>query len=104
MIALSAWTTLAEVAAEVFPAFAVKFMLRERYDSRTAARGVRVPALVVHGERDNLIPMAHGKEISSMLAGETRWVEVPGAEHNDLLGRGEWEEVERFLSVVTPHV
>lgn len=99
LIALSAWTTLAEVAVKLFPAFAVKMMLRERYDSRSAARRVRVPALVVHGELDDLIPVAQGEEIASVLGGPTRWVKIRGTAHNDLLARREvWEEMGRFLS------
>jgi uncharacterized protein len=99
LIALSAWTTLAEVAVKLFPEFAVKMMLREHYDSRSVASNVKVPALVVHGELDDLIPLAQGKEIASVLGGPTRWVEVRGAAHNDLLARREvWEEMERFLS------
>ena len=99
LIALSAWTTLAEVAVKLFPEFAVKMMLRERYDSRSAARRVRVPALVVHGDRDDLIPVAQGEEIASVLGGATRWVKVRGAAHNYLLGHREvWEEMARFLS------
>jgi uncharacterized protein len=99
LIALSAWTTLAEVAMKVFPEFAVKMMLHEHYDSRTAARRIQVPALVVHGERDDLIPVEQGREIASVLGGSTRWVEVRGAAHNDLLGHREvWEEMRTFLS------
>ena len=101
LIALSPWTTLAEVASEIFPAFAVKAMLRERYDSREVARSIRVPALVVHGERDDLIPVGQGREIASLLAGPTRWVEVRGAAHNDLLGRRQvWEEIGDFLKSI----
>jgi hypothetical protein len=99
LIALSAWTTLEEVAVKLFPAFAVKMMLRERYDSRSAARRIRVPALVVHGEHDDLIPVEQGEEIASVLGGAARWVRVRGAAHNDLLGHREvWEEMKRFLS------
>ena len=99
LIALSAWTTLAEVAVKLFPEFAVKMMLRESYDSRAAARRIRVPALVVHGEYDDLIPVAQGQEIASVLGGGARWVQVRGASHNDLLAHREvWEEMARFLS------
>jgi pimeloyl-ACP methyl ester carboxylesterase len=99
LIALSAWTTLAEVAVKLFPEFAVKMMLRERYDSRIAARRIRVPALVVHGEHDDLIPVTQGQEIASVLGGAARWVQVRGASHNDLLAHREvWEEMARFLS------
>ncbi|PYQ59028.1 MAG: hypothetical protein DMF53_19440 [Acidobacteria bacterium] len=99
LIALSPWTTLAECAVEIFPEFAVKAMLREHYDSRSAARRIRVPALVVHGERDDLIPVRQGEEIAAVLGGPKTWVPVRGAAHNDLLGRREvWEAMKRFLA------
>jgi pimeloyl-ACP methyl ester carboxylesterase len=102
LIALSPWTTLAEVAMGIFPEFAVKAMLREHYDSRSAARRIRLPALVVHGERDDLIPVAQGEEIASVLAGPKTWVPVRSAAHNDLLGRPEvWEAMARFLTQVS---
>lgn len=101
LVVLSAWTTLDEVARVIFPGFVVKALLRERYDSRSAAKEIRVPALVIHGELDDLIPATQGKEISETLAGPTRWVPVPRAGHNDLLGeRVVWEEMERFFREV----
>ena len=55
-----------------------------------------MPALVIHGEVDDLIPAAHGKEVAAALG--ARWVPVPSAGHNDLLARDEvWTEMERFL-------
>ena len=98
LVALSPWTTLDETARLIFPGFVVKALLRERYDSRAAAKEIRVPALVVHGERDELIPVAQGKEISETLAGSSRWVPVARAGHNDLLGeRVVWEEMAGFF-------
>jgi pimeloyl-ACP methyl ester carboxylesterase len=99
LIALSAWTTLAEVAVGIFPPVAVKAMLRETYDSRSAAKRVRVPALVVHGEQDDLIPVEQGKEIAAVLAGPARWVPVPRTGHNDLLAQPVvWQEIAAFLA------
>lgn len=96
LIALSPWTSLPDVARIHFPGFMVQSMLREKYDSREAAKKVRVPALVIHGEQDNLIPAAQGKEVAGALS--ARWVPVPSAGHNDLLARDEvWMEMERFL-------
>jgi uncharacterized protein len=98
LIALSPWTSLADVARVHFPGFLVQSMVREKYDSRDAAKKVRVPALVIHGDQDNLIPAAQGKEVAGALAGPARWVSVPWAGHNDLLARDEvWGEMERFL-------
>jgi pimeloyl-ACP methyl ester carboxylesterase len=101
LIALSPWTTLAEVARGIFPEIAVRMMLREHYDSRSAARRIQVPALVVHGEMDDLIPVEQGKEIAAVLAGPTRWVPVSRAAHNDLLGRREvWAAMAELLDEV----
>lgn len=99
LIALSPWTSLPDVARIHFPGFMVQSILREKYDSLAAARKLRVPALVIHGERDYLIPAAQGKEVAAALG--ARWVPVPSAGHNDLLAREEvWMEMERFLEEV----
>lgn len=96
LIALSPWTSLPDVARLHFSGFLVGAMLRERYDSLSAARTVRLPALVVHGELDNLIPAVQGQAVAEALG--ARWVPVPSAGHNDLLARDEvWAEMERFL-------
>ncbi len=98
VIALSPWTSLGDVAKVLFPGFVVKALLRERYDSLEAARKIRLPALVIHGERDDLIPAEQGKRIAEALSG-ARWVPVPQAGHNDLLGQREvWDEIARFVS------
>lgn len=96
LIALSPWTSLPDVGRIHFPGFMVQSMLREKYDSLAAAKKVRVPALVIHGEVDNLIPAVQGKEVAAALS--ARWVPIPSAGHNDLLARDEvWTEMERFL-------
>ncbi|HYG64479.1 MAG TPA: alpha/beta fold hydrolase [Thermoanaerobaculia bacterium] len=98
LIALSPWTSLKDVASHHFPAFLVKALLRERYDSLEAARRIRVPALVIHGDLDDLIPAAQGKLVAEALAGPKKWVSLPGAGHNDLFARPEvWREIEAFL-------
>ncbi|HWM92136.1 MAG TPA: alpha/beta fold hydrolase [Thermoanaerobaculia bacterium] len=98
LIALSPWTSLPDVARIHFPGFMVKSMLKEKYDSLAAAKKVRVPALVIHGEQDNLIPAGQGKEVAAALAGQARWLPISSAGHNDLLAQDEvWKEMGRFL-------
>lgn len=101
LVALSAWTTLADVASAHFPRFLVRALLPERYDSLAAARRIRVPALVIHGDRDAIIPVEQGRRLAAELAGPTRWVEVAGAGHNDLLAHAEvWRELGAYLEVL----
>jgi pimeloyl-ACP methyl ester carboxylesterase len=94
---LSAWATLEAIARQHFPAWLVKPLLSESYDSVAAARGLDLPALVIHGMEDALIPAGHGEQLSKALPGLHRWVPVAGAGHNDLLGFPEvWRAMAGF--------
>jgi pimeloyl-ACP methyl ester carboxylesterase len=99
LVALSPWTSLPELARRFFPAPLVRLALADRYDTAAAAPGIRVPALVVHGGRDEIIPAEHGRRVAAALGGPVEHRELSGAGHNDLLGRPEvWTDLRRFLS------
>lgn len=51
------------------------------------ASSVRIPVLVAHGTRDEVTPLSGGKELfqSFSASHEKRWIEVPGATHNNVL-------------------
>ena len=101
LIAASPWTRLEDVATEHFPRFLVRLLLTERYDSLAAAAAVRLPALVLHGGQDHIIPAHHGRRVAAALAGPTRYVEVSGAGHNDLFSHPQaWREVAHFLAAI----
>lgn len=100
VVAMSPWTRLEAIGRAHFPGWLVGLMVRERYDSLAAARRIERPALVMHGERDRIIPVEHGRRVAAELPG-ARWVEVAGYGHNDLLGAADvWEELARFLGAV----
>lgn len=97
LVAMSAWTRLAEVAKLHFPAPLVRWILSESYDSLKAAENVQVPALVVHGGRDEVVPRSQGQQVADVLA-DSRWVPISTAGHNDLLAHEQvWNEVGAFL-------
>lgn len=101
LIALSPWSSLPELARRYFPGPLVRLALADRYDSLTAAPAVAVPALVIHGRRDAIIPAEHGRRLAAALGGPVEHREVPAAGHNDLLAHPEvWREIGRFLAQV----
>ena len=62
--------------------------LIEQHDAKL--RGIGLPLLAIHGERDELIPLADARALVERLGSERKQLEViPGAGHNDLwwLGR-----------------
>lgn len=49
-------------------------------DLRDAARGIRRPTLVAHGELDDQCPLAHGRWLAANVAGAA-WLPLPGVGH-----------------------
>ncbi|MEJ2084539.1 MAG: alpha/beta hydrolase [Acidobacteriota bacterium] len=100
LIALSAWTSLADVAALHFPSWLTGFLLRESYDSAELAAGIDLPTLVIHGSRDEIIPAAQGRALSEAMP-QADWLDIDAAGHNDLLSREQvWRAIVRFLNLV----
>lgn len=53
------------------------------YDAASNLPGLAVPALVVHGEADAIVPVAHGDGLASLLPeGRRSYIRVAGANHN----------------------
>jgi esterase/lipase len=52
-----------------------------RYDMEAIASRVKAPTLVIHGDKDETVPIQHAKDIISYVGGEKRLVIVKGADH-----------------------
>jgi len=102
VVAMSSWTSMADVAKAHFPDWLVGLGLRERYDSLAAAQRVSRPALILHGARDRIIPVTQGETLALALEQAT-WVRLETAGHNDLLGFPEvWQHLGVFLADLSP--
>jgi uncharacterized protein len=101
LIAMSTWTSLRDIAVLHFSQWLVGFALKERYDALEAAKQIRCPVLMIHGELDDLIPASQGEKVATTLKAPTRWVLLPSVGHNDLLSQPEvWKEIATFLSAL----
>lgn len=45
---------------------------------------VNVPLLVIHGDRDRVVPQWHGKKLYQLHRGPKTWLGINGAGHNDI--------------------
>jgi fermentation-respiration switch protein FrsA (DUF1100 family) len=78
LILESSFTSVADFAAQVL---APGFLVRDRFDSVTTLASYRGPLLVVHGSRDSVIPIAHGRALAAAVPG-AKFFELPCG-HND---------------------
>jgi pimeloyl-ACP methyl ester carboxylesterase len=62
---------------------------------------ISVPALILHGERDTLIPVEEGKHVYNSIGSEKKQlVIIPSATHNDIMFVGlrkYFEAIQRFI-------
>jgi pimeloyl-ACP methyl ester carboxylesterase len=70
---------------------------------RAAAARIRVPVLLIHGERDTDTPPSHSRAIFAAPGGPKELVIVPGAGHDDTLASADvWARIDRWLARVAP--
>jgi len=57
------YTSVAAVAQSRYWMFPVRQLVIDRFDSLAKIRGIRCPVFVMHGERDQVIPIRYGREL-----------------------------------------
>jgi hypothetical protein len=75
------------VAASVYRFVPVRFLMKDQFRSDLRIRNVKVPVLIVHGDRDTVIPIESAERLYSLIEGPKRFLRVAGAGHEDLGSR-----------------
>ncbi len=97
-VALEApFSSIADVAARMFPFAPVRMLVRDRFDSVAKIARISTPVLVVHGERDTTIPVALGRRLFDAASPPKSAYFVPRAGHNDLYDHGVARRVIDFV-------
>lgn len=81
----SAFTSFTAVAREAgWLASLLNLFNRERFDSAEKISKVDAPLLMLHGSRDDTIPIQLGERLFGMANTPKQWVVIDGAQHSDL--------------------
>jgi fermentation-respiration switch protein FrsA (DUF1100 family) len=97
------YTSIVDVAAGEYPYLPVRPFMLDRYETMGHLRDVRAPLLVVHGEEDDVIPVAMGRAVYAAANGPKEIVTFPGAGHSDHHLHGSSEEIFRWIENLTEH-
>lgn len=74
-----------------------------RFPTVEMLRGFSKPILVMHGDRDTVIPYSLGQELYERLSGPKQFARIPGADHNDLFDisrEAYWKPVVAFIQTL----
>jgi len=80
----ASFTSVPEMAQQLYPIFPARWLVRYRYDTRAALRQVTCPVLILHSPQDEIIPFSHGQALFAAAREPKKLVELRGG-HNDAL-------------------
>jgi len=99
LILESAFTSVPELAAELYPWLPARRLARFRYATREHLNTVRCPVLVIHSPEDEIIPYVHGRRLYDAAPRPKAFLTLRG-DHNAgflLSGRGYVDGLDAFL-------
>ena len=99
LVLVTPYDSITAVAQQHYPAFPLKLLLKDRYDSLSRAADIKSPTLIMIAEQDRVIPPVHAHTLAAALPPELTSVEViNGSDHNSIAQyRNYWSRIGEFL-------
>jgi uncharacterized protein len=96
------FTSAAEIAAAVYWFAPVRWLIKDPFYSDRRIGKIKVPLLVLHGERDTIIPIAFAEKLFAMAIEPKKFVRYPLGGHVNLDDYGALDAVRAFLAEHSP--
>jgi uncharacterized protein len=96
----SPFASMRDMAREALPFLPVWHLVRTRYESEAKAPRLRMPLLVLHGEKDDMVPIAQARRVFAAAPDPKRFYAIPEGGHNDTYimgGSAYWNVWREFL-------
>jgi fermentation-respiration switch protein FrsA (DUF1100 family) len=101
LILEASYTSIADVAASVFPIFPIRLVMRDPFHSDARIARVKASLLFMHGARDDTIPIAFGERLFALAQEPKQFVRFPEGGHNDLDAYGATATAQQFIGTAT---
>jgi pimeloyl-ACP methyl ester carboxylesterase len=102
LITESAFTNSHDMAKHLYPFLPIQRVLPKRFENDSKIGKVRIPHLLIHGERDSLVPVCMARALYELAADPKQLIVVPEAAHTDTLVIG-GQRLAREIGVFIGH-
>jgi fermentation-respiration switch protein FrsA (DUF1100 family) len=92
------FTSAVDVGAAAYPFVPVRWFMKDPFRSDRRIAKVNAPLLVLHGERDTIVPIHFGERLFALAREPKRMVRYPLGGHVDLDQYGALDAVRAFLA------
>jgi fermentation-respiration switch protein FrsA (DUF1100 family) len=86
-----------DIAAGVYPFVPVRWLMKDQFRSDLRVAKVKAPVLVLHGDRDHVVPISSGQLLYKLITSPKRFVRIAGGGHENLGSFGAVAEARKFL-------
>lgn len=104
LVISSGFTSVPDLAADIYPWLPVRWLARFSYDTRAYLRATTVPVFIAHSPDDEIIPIRHGRALFEAAEQPKRFLELQGG-HNEgfIFVRETWmQALGEFLQANVP--
>ena len=101
LILQSPFTSAADVAAQKYWFVPVRLMMKDQFRSDLRIGKVAAPVLILHGDRDDIVPTALAERLYGLINAPKRFVRMAGVGHNDV-GAQAVEAARQFIGERDP--
>lgn len=99
LVLQSTFTSVPDLAAQIYRFLPVRWLSRFSYDTRRYLEDVKAPVLIAHSRGDEIVPYRHGEALFEAAREPKHFIELAGG-HNDgfIFNRAEWvDALARFI-------
>jgi uncharacterized protein len=87
-----------EIGALAYPFLPVRWLMKDQFRSDQRVGKIAVPVLILHGERDDVVPIKFAERLFRLIAAPKTFVRYPDGDHGDLDAHGAIEAIHQFLA------
>jgi uncharacterized protein len=91
------FTSTLAMATNHYPIFPIAWMMKDQFRTDLKIGRITVPVLVMHGERDDVVPIAQGEALYAAVTAPKRFVRFPAGRHVDLGDHGAVAAARAFI-------
>lgn len=99
----SPFTSAADVGARRYPFLPVRLMMWDRYEVLRYIAKIRAPLLIIHGERDRIVPFEMGQAVFAAANEPKKLVSFANGGHNDHSLHGSFEAIQDWIEQLRQH-
>src|SRR5262245_13717609 len=87
-----------DIAAGAYPFLPVRLLMKDQFRSDLRVAKVKAPVLILHGDRDKVVPIASGQMLYKLITSPKRFVRIAGGGHENLGLVGAVAEARKFVA------